>query len=228
MYISSMNPSQVFASNSNLQQSGLTAFPVSARNTIQGNSVNYSFNPMFNQASAWGFGVMNPAIGQQAWSQSFIPSGVSSFAQQPVIWNSMAYNPYIAQQQAMSQQAFSNPFNQISGQVYATGVNNIQSSQGMAQMRLDLHETNSDVVLAAELPNISLNDLNLTVTDDSVSISATALAGGQVTSLFRTVALPTNVRAEQVEATYSNGILEIRAPKSDITSRRRLKINVAQ
>ena len=226
MYISSMNPSQVFATNANLQQSGLTAFPVSARNTLQGNSVSYSFNPMFNQASAWS--LMNPVVGQQAWSQSFVPnSGYSSF-NHPSIWNSMAYNPYIAQQQQIAQQAFSNPFNQIAGQVCATGVNTIQSSQGMAQMRLDLHETNSDVVVAAELPNISLNDLNLTVTDDSLSISATALAGGQVTSLFRTVALPTDIKAELVEATYSNGILEIRAPKSDITTRRRLKINVAQ
>ena len=226
MYISSMNPSQVFATSSNLQQSGLTAFPVSARNTLQGNSVSYSFNPMLNQASAWG--LMNPVIGAQAWGQNFIPnSGYSSF-NNPAIWNSMAYNPYIAQQQVIAQQAFANPFNQTSGHVCATGFNTIQSSQGMAQMRLDLHETNSDVVVAAELPNISLNDLNLTVTDDSVSISATALAGGQVTSLFRTVALPTDIKAELVEATYSNGILEIRAPKSDITSRRRLKINVAQ
>ncbi|ACV63915.1 heat shock protein Hsp20 [Desulfofarcimen acetoxidans DSM 771] len=227
MYISSMNPNQVFATNSNLCQSGVTAFPVSARNTLSGNCVSYSFNPMLNQASAWG--LINPVVGQQAWAQGFIPnSGVSSF-NNPAIWNSMAYNPYIAQQQAIAQQAFASSFgNQIGGQVFATGLNTIQSSQGMAQMRLDLHETNSDVVVAAELPNVSLNDLNLTVTDDSMSISATALAGGQVTSLFRTVALPTDIKAELVEATYSNGILEIRAPKSDITSRRRLKINVAQ
>ncbi|MEW6574515.1 MAG: Hsp20/alpha crystallin family protein [Bacillota bacterium] len=133
-------------------------------------------------------------------------------------WNQPFINPAI--------QGYINPF--ISGQFMGLGGATIQSSAGLAQMRVDLHETNSDVVVAAELPNVSLNDLNLTVTDDSLSISATAFAGGQATSLFRTIALPASIKAEQVEATYANGILEIRAPKADVATRRRVKINVAQ
>jgi HSP20 family protein len=107
-------------------------------------------------------------------------------------------------------------------------LNTIQSSNGLAQMRVDLAETNSDVVVAAELPNVNLNDMILTITDDSVSISATAWSGYGATNLFRTIALPTTIKSEQVDATYANGILEIRAPKSDVTTRRKIKVNVSQ
>lgn len=102
----------------------------------------------------------------------------------------------------------------------------IVPTTGMIQPRIELAETNSDVVVTAELPNINPNNLQLTVTDDSLSISALALAGGMSTSLHRTVALPSSVRAEHVDATYNNGILEVRLPKSDLSARRRVKVNV--
>ena len=246
MYISSLNPSQVVAMNQGYQ-TGATAFPVSIRPGLQGNTVTYAFNPLFGQSAAWS---LNPAIAgtavnpllNQSLALSWNPV-MASAAMTP--WNPMistaginalnpafstamaqnifpgtgisAWNPAINQVQAMS--AALNPV--------SMGINTIQSTSGLAQMRVDLHETNSDVVVAAELPNVSLNDLNLTVTDDSLSISATAFAGNRSTSLFRTVALPTSIKSEQVEATYANGILEIRAPKSDVVARRKVKVNLA-
>ncbi|MEW6448157.1 MAG: Hsp20/alpha crystallin family protein [Bacillota bacterium] len=215
----------------------------------QGINVNPLANPAFSMAynpallsgaSAWanpamlsvawvnpaaGTGMLSPAINPMAaawtnplataWSNPMTATWSHPLA---IAWNQPFINPAI--------QGYVNPF--ISGQFMGLGGATIQSSAGLAQMRVDLHETNSDVVVAAELPNVSLNDLNLTVTDDSMSISATAFAGNQVTSLFRTIALPASIKAEQVEATYSNGILEIRAPKADVATRRRVKINVAQ
>lgn len=241
MYVQT-NPNQAVAFSQGYQ-SGATALPISVRPSLQGNTVIYGFNPLLSQASAWGLNYpavagqnINPSMSQgYNWgfnpmlsSQSFLPSsemsGISA-------WGTPQFgaNPSIATSAMMSQQ---NPFwSQSISPQFASGQmarNTIQSSSGFAQMRVDLHETNSDVIVAAELPNVSLNDLNLTVTDDAFSISATAFAGNQPTSLYRTIALPTNIKAEQVEATYSNGILEIRAPKSDLMTRRRVKINVAQ
>ena len=210
MYVSS-NPSQVVATNQGYQ-SGATAFPVSLRPSFQGNTVTYAFNPVLSQAAAWG---LNPAIAASTAANPMLNQSLA------LAWNPMlastAWNPTVNPIQAMSN-------------AMATGqmsLNTIQSSTGLAQMRVDLHETNSDMVIAAELPNVSLNDLNLTVTDDSLSISATAFAGNRATSLFRTVALPTSIKSEQVEATYANGILEIRAPKSDMVTRRKVKVNLA-
>ncbi|MDN5344868.1 MAG: hypothetical protein PWQ18_980 [Clostridia bacterium] len=113
------------------------------------------------------------------------------------------------------------------GMLGSSGISSsIAPTTGMIQPRVELAETNSDVVVTAELPNINPNNLQLTVTDDSLSISALALSGGMTTSLHRTIALPCSVRAEHVDATYSNGILEARLPKSDLTARRRVKVNV--
>lgn len=160
-----------------------------------------AFNPLMAGA---GMNAWNPAL-STALAQNILPSsGVST------------WSPMVNPMQAMSTVLASG----------SMGLNTIQATTGLAQMRVDLHETNSDVVIAAELPNVSLNDLNLTVTDDSLSISATAFAGNRSTSLFRTVALPTSIKSEQVEATYANGILEIRAPKSDISTRRKVKVNL--
>jgi HSP20 family molecular chaperone IbpA len=216
MYVSSLNPNQVVAFNQGYQ-TGATALPVTVRPGMQGNTVTYSFNPFLSQSAAM---ALNPAITSQALNPMFNQS--LAWAYNPLVtqnWSTgiNAWNPFINQQQAMAG-AF------LPGQM---ALNTIQSSAGLAQMRVDLHETNSDVVIAAELPNVSLNDLNLTVTDDSLSISATAFAGSRCTSLFRTVALPTSIKSEQVEATYTNGILEIRAPKSDVVTRRKIKVNIA-
>ncbi len=104
----------------------------------------------------------------------------------------------------------------------------IYSSSGMVQPRVDIAETNSDIVVTAELPNINSNDLYLTVTDDSLTLSCNSLAGGGQTSIHRTIALPTSVRSERVEASYSNGILEARLPKSDATTRRRVRVTGSQ
>ncbi|PKM79149.1 MAG: hypothetical protein CVU88_07290, partial [Firmicutes bacterium HGW-Firmicutes-13] len=109
------------------------------------------------------------------------------------------------------------------GQQMTTG---IRSSAGFAQPRIELAETNNDVIVTAELPNVDPNNIYLTVTDDSLSISALAHMGGISSSLHRTVALPTQIRSEHIDVNYSNGILECRLPKSDYTARRRVKVNV--
>ncbi|MDD3653088.1 MAG: Hsp20/alpha crystallin family protein [Desulfotomaculaceae bacterium] len=211
---SSFNPNQVIALNQGYQ-SGATAFPISFRPSLHGNTVTYSFNPLLSQASA--FGMSQP-----------MTSGFFPMMNQPL---ALGWNPMMASSIAQNILPGSgiSSFNPMFSHLQPMGIeyNTIQSTSGMSQMRVDLHETNSDIVLACELPNISLNDLNLTVTDDSLSISATAFAGNRASSLFRTVALPTSIKSELVEATYSNGILEIRAPKSDVVTRRKVKVNLS-
>lgn len=146
-----------------------------------------------------------------------------------------AWNPYLAGANPMAFTSQVNPFATsaayqmfpqigIGGQWAAMGV-----GTGMVQPRVDVHETTSDVVLACELPNINPNDLHLMVTDDSVTLSANAFwATGAPSSFYRAVSLPTTVRSEYASATYSNGVLEVRIPKADLASHRRLRINVGR
>ena len=188
-----------------------------------------SFIPA-QQALAGGLGASSLASGIAAVpSTAFVtPSGNAI---------NYSFNPASAAMQsgAFGLPAASMAWGMASNPLIASGVWNpalasfggIQSSVGMVQPRIELAETNTDIVVTAELPNVNLNDLKLTVTDDSLSIAATALVGGVATSLYRTVALPTTIRAEHCDASYSNGILEARLPKSDFSTRRRIRVNVA-
>ncbi|WP_258360249.1 Hsp20/alpha crystallin family protein [Moorella sulfitireducens] len=229
MYISNISPGPGMGMQSGF--AGFSGFPGSA-------VFNYSFIPT---ATGWragagtGYPAMglsyNPALGWHADIQAAPYSGIGQYwggFGQPMI---SGFNPAMFSGQfagmggfAASGQPLSSGFPGLMGGIGMTSA--IAPAGGMIQPRIELAETNSDVVVTAELPNINPNNLQLTVTDDSLSISALAISGGMTTSLHRTVALPCSVRAEHVDATYSNGILEARLPKSDLTARRRVKVNV--
>ena len=88
-------------------------------------------------------------------------------------------------------------------------------SRGMIQPSVDISETSSDVMVAAYLSDAVLNDISLNVTENSVTISASAWTGNEHLVLNRTIALPTSIRAESVDASLQSGVLEIRLPKAD-------------
>jgi HSP20 family protein len=150
-------------------------------------------------------------------------------------WPTPGWNPYLASASPLAFTSQVNPFQ--ASQAYQAfpqaGIGGQWSAMalgsGMVQPRVDVFETSSDVVVACELPSINPNDMHLMVTDDSVTISANAFwATGTPSSFYRAVSLPTTVHAEYATATYSNGVLEVRCPKSDLASRRRLRVNVSR
>ena len=80
-------------------------------------------------------------------------------------------------------------------------------SRGMIQPSVDISETSSDVMVAAYLSDAVLNDISLNVTENSVTISASAWTGSEHLVLNRTIALPTSIRAESVDASFQSGVL---------------------
>lgn len=144
-----------------------------------------------------GAGNISPLVYQIPYAHAMIPqAGAISAWQSP--------SPY---------------FRPVSGMM--AGINSIS---GLAQPRVELAETNNDVIVTADLPNVDPNNIYITVTDDSLSISALSMMGGSTGSLHRTVALPTSIRSEHLDVSYTNGILECRMPKSDLVTRRRVKV----
>jgi len=202
------------------------------------------FNPQamaLAQSGQMGASTANPSL---TWTAQ--PAGIGSWAAAPAGMISAAY-PAMGYMLPMTSAwaapgfatgAFGLPAGQaitysfvpalgagMAAPAMGAGFHFMQTGTGLVQPRVEISETNSDIVVTAELPNINPNDLNLTVTDDSLSISCTAYAGGVPSSVHRTIALPTSIKAEQVSASYSNGILECRLPKSDIMTRRRIRVN---
>ena len=121
-----------------------------------------------------------------------------------------------------SSQGFATNFNNTGAVSWNTGV---RSDFGIKEPSIDISETKNDIVLACDLPNVNLDDLNLTVSENTCTISAQSWTSGQNTALHRTVPLSTSVRSDAVDANYSNGILQVRMPKKDVTSKRDIKVN---
>ena len=91
--------------------------------------------------------------------------------------------------------------------------------------KVDVIDRDKDIIVKAELPGVTKDDIELSVTDNTVTIKATTsheekeekgnyyrceISRG---SFSRTVALPGDVDADKAKATFKDGILELTMPK---------------
>ena len=102
---------------------------------------------------------------------------------------------------------------------------------------VDLVEAEDHFVLKADLPGLSEGDVNIEVQDGSLTISGERRAeheqreGGWYRierafgSFNRSLTLPDGVDADRIEASFSNGVLEVRIPKPEERKPRRIEIS---
>ena len=89
---------------------------------------------------------------------------------------------------------------------------------------IELSESDKDIKVEAELPGLSEGDIELTLKDGALLIrgekkSAIEDKSRRVTERFygrfeRSIPLPSEVREDQVNATFKNGVLTVTLPKS--------------
>jgi HSP20 family protein len=101
---------------------------------------------------------------------------------------------------------------------------------------MDLLETDSELVLRADLPGIDEDDVEIEVKDGVLVVSGERAAEHEekgegfhrVERAFgrfsRSLTLPQGVDAGKVAATFSNGVLEVRVPKPEETKPTRVEI----
>ena len=100
---------------------------------------------------------------------------------------------------------------------------------------LDLSETEKEVLVRAELPGFELANLEVLVTGNELTIEAKhaveAKAAEKETSeekayarVRRIVTLPEGLELGKIEATYRNGVLEVRIPKGPETVARKVEV----
>jgi HSP20 family protein len=92
---------------------------------------------------------------------------------------------------------------------------------------LDVFEDKDDVVIKAELPGMKKEEIEVTVTGDMVTIRGEKKEEEEVKekdyyrrersygSFSRSVALPCEVKGDQVKAIFKDGVLEVRMPKTE-------------
>jgi HSP20 family protein len=103
---------------------------------------------------------------------------------------------------------------------------------------VDMFETKDDLMVRAELPGMTEKDVELSITDDVLTLRGErgAAADGQVSvhrserwygKFERSLTLPIPIQADKVKATYRDGVLTIQLPKAEEVKPRTIKIDVA-
>jgi HSP20 family protein len=104
---------------------------------------------------------------------------------------------------------------------------------------MDLVEAEDHFVLKADLPGLSDGDVNIEVQDGSLTISGERKAKHEqhergwyrieraFGSFNRSLTLPDGVDPDRIEASFSNGVLQVRIPKPEERKPRRIEISSA-
>lgn len=104
--------------------------------------------------------------------------------------------------------------------------------------RVDILDHDNDVEVQAALPGVKKEDLEVSVTDQAITIRTSTkeekkeeekgkyfrreIAQGQ---FQRTVSLPENVDGEKANASFKDGILKVTIPKTEKSKRRNIEIH---
>lgn len=91
---------------------------------------------------------------------------------------------------------------------------------------VDMYEKEDSFVVRAELAGVKKEDIDISATGDTLTIKGTRKASAEVKdeeyhrsevcygSFSRSITMPAAIDASQIEATYADGILEVRLPKA--------------
>ncbi|MBU1121001.1 MAG: Hsp20/alpha crystallin family protein [archaeon] len=102
----------------------------------------------------------------------------------------------------------------------------------------DVWEDEKNVYASVELPGLRKEDIDINVTDEGIEVKAEKKAENEekdknyyrlernYAGFYKFIALPENVDSEKAEASYSDGILEVKIPKTEKTeSKKKIKVN---
>lgn len=103
--------------------------------------------------------------------------------------------------------------------------------------RVDIVERDKEIIIRAELAGVDKKDIDVSINDSTVTIKGSTkkevtednddyhrceLSQG---SFARTLSLPCEVKSDECVATFKNGILELKAPKTAAHKRRHVEIS---
>ena len=128
---------------------------------------------------------------------------------------------------------FRNPFSMLSGPLMAPGF-----PKGAEMVpSVDIFEDGDTVVVKADIPGVKKNDIDVTITENSLTISGERKQEKKVEekdfhriersygSFSRSFRLPENVNGEKAKAEFKNGVLEIRLPKVKASKQKKIDID---
>jgi HSP20 family protein len=110
-------------------------------------------------------------------------------------------------------------------------------ADGSMGLPLDITNTADTLVVEAALPGVKPEDVDITVEDGALTISAESREEREQTrgealiseirrgSASRTVALPSGLEADKATATFENGVLRLTIPRAETVKPRQIRIS---
>ena len=101
---------------------------------------------------------------------------------------------------------------------------------------VDVFETKDAIVLKAELPGLRTEDVDVEIDDNVLTVSGERTLTDRVEEghyyrlernygrFSRSLTLPQGIRADEVTATFADGVLEVRVPKAEEAKPRKVAI----
>ena len=111
-----------------------------------------------------------------------------------------------------------------------------QDEPAEGELAVDVYQTNDSIVIQAMVAGVASEDLSVSVTREMVTIKGRREAPKGIAdenyfyqelywgAFSRTILLPAEVEAEEVEATERHGLLTVKLPKIDKTKIQTVKI----
>lgn len=103
---------------------------------------------------------------------------------------------------------------------------------------LDVFEEKDSVVVKAELPGMKKEDVEVNLAGESLTIKGEKKEDKEVKednyyrrersygSFLRTVALPCEVKSDEIKASFKDGVLEIRMPKTEDAKKKSIAVKI--
>jgi HSP20 family protein len=104
---------------------------------------------------------------------------------------------------------------------------------------LDVHETSDEIVVTAALPGLKAEDVDITMTGQTLSIRGEFKADESIDrdqflyrerrygTFHRQLQLPVRVRGDAASATFEDGVLTLRIPKAEEVKPRQIAVKAA-
>ena len=103
---------------------------------------------------------------------------------------------------------------------------------------LDVYEEKDNVVIKAELPGMKKEDVEVNLAGETLTIKGEKKEDKEVKeddyyrrersygSFLRSVALPCEVKSEEIKASFKDGVLEVRLPKTEEAKKKSIAVKI--
>jgi HSP20 family protein len=107
---------------------------------------------------------------------------------------------------------------------------------GAEALAVDMYETDQDVVVKSSVPGIKPEDIDITITGDTLTIKGETKSEEKIEranyirqerrygAFSRSLTLPTTIVAEKAKAEFENGVLTLTLPKTEEVKPKTIKV----